>query len=180
MRNSRAAIRYAKAVLNSSIDLNKADNVNSDMQLIASTIGENVDLQVLLNNPVIKNEAKKVAILSLFDKKIDELTRSLINLLIKNKRLPLLAEVAKQYTVIYYEYKGRQVAKVTTAVPLNASLEQKVLEKAEKLTGKKISLESYIDPKLLGGFILRVGDRQFDASILGKMNNLRREFETKH
>jgi len=178
MIGSRAAIRYAKAILNLSLYLKKADTINNDMQLIASTVEENTELQLLLNSPVIKSEAKKSALIAIFDKKIDDTSLSLINLLIENKRLPLLPEVAKQYTLLYDEHKGSQIAEVTTAIPLTDDLEEKVLTKVKEITGKKVSLENIIDPTIIGGFILRVGDKQFDASILGKMNSLRRTFET--
>ena len=177
MIGSRAAIRYAKAILNLSLDLEKADIVNDDMQLIASSIEENNELQLLLDSPVIRAEAKKSTLVAIFDKKIDNTSVSLINLLVENKRLPLLPEVAKQYTILYDQHKGSQVAEVTTAIPLTADLEEKALAKIKEITGKKVSLENIIDPTIIGGFILRVGDKQFDASILGKMNNLRRTFD---
>ena len=177
MIGSRAAIRYAKAILSLSLDLKKADTVNSDMQLIASTIEENNEFQLLLDSPVIRAEAKKLTLAAIFDKKIDNTSVGLINLLVENKRLPLLPEVAKQYTLLYDQHKGSQVAEVTTAIPLTANLEEKALAKIKEITGKKVNLENIIDPTIIGGFILRVGDKQFDASILGKMNNLRRTFE---
>jgi len=177
MIGSRAAIRYAKAILSLSLDLKKADTINIDMQLIASTIEESNELQLVLNSPVIKSEAKKSALIAIFDKKIDKTSLDLINLLVENKRLPLLPEVAKQYTLLYEQHKGSQVAEVITAIPLTGNLEEKVLAKVEEITGKKVTIENSVDPSIIGGFILRVGDKQFDASILGKMNNLRRTFE---
>ena len=86
-------------------------------------------------------------------------------------------EVAKQYTILYDHYKGTEIAKVTTAVPLTDTLKSKVLAKVKSIIGKDVHLENIVDPNIIGGFILKVGDKQFDASILGKMNNLRREFE---
>ena len=177
MIGSRAAIRYAKAILSLSFDLKKADKINDDMLLVYSTIEENEDLQMMLDSPVIKTEAKRSALSAIFDKKIEKLSQDLIGLLIENKRLPLLTEVAKQYLILFDQHKGIQVAEVTTAIPLTKSLEEKVLAKVKELTGKKATLENIIDPDIIGGFILCVGDKQFDASILGKMNNLRREFE---
>ncbi len=177
MIGSRAAIRYAKALLSLSLDLKKADQVNDDMQLIASTIEESGELQLMLDSPVINTETKSLTLSSIFVKKIDKLSFNLINLLIENKRLPILQEVAGQYTVLFDEHNGAQNAEVTTAVPLTDVLEEKVLVKVKELTGKKVSLENIVDPAIIGGFILRIGDKQFDASILGKMNNLRRAFE---
>ncbi len=178
MIGSRAAIRYAKAILSLSLDLKKEAIVNDDMQLIASTIEENTDLQLMLLSPVIKAEQKKSILIAIFDKKTDAISLKLINLLVENKRLSLLPEVAKQYTILYDQHKGSQIAEVTTAVSLTDDLEKKVLAKVKEITGKNVALKNTIDPTIIGGFILRVGDKQFDASILGKMNSLRREFET--
>ena len=177
MNESRVAIRYAKAILSLSLDSKKADIIDADMQLIASTVEENRDLQLILNSPIIKSEKKKSILIDIFNKKIDADSLKLINLLVENKRLALLSEVAKQYMLIYDQHKGNQVAKVTTAIPLTTDLEKIVLAKVKEITGKNVTLENNVDPTIIGGFILRVGDKQFDASILGKMNNLRREFE---
>jgi len=97
--------------------------------------------------------------------------------LIENKRLAILEDVAKQYTVIYDFHKGTQVALVTSAIPLTDTLKEKILEKVKSIVGKKVTIENIIDPSIIGGFILRVGDKQFDASISGEMNDLRREFD---
>ncbi len=174
MRESRAAIRYAKAVLSLSLDLKQADKVNEDMLLMYSTIDGSKELQSLLKSPVVKSNVKKSALLAIFSN-IDKTSQSLINQLIDNKRLSLLSEVAKQYTILFDLSKGSEIAKVITAVPLTKELEQKILAKVKEITGKNVTLENTIDPTIIGGFILRVGDKQFDASISGKMNNLRRE-----
>lgn len=177
MRETRAALRYAKAVLNLAIDLKKEDQVNDNMQLIAATIKDSKDLQIMLGSPVIKADQKKESLLLIFGKNINNISQGLIGQLVDNKRLAILEEVASQYSIIYDHYKGTQIAKVTTAVPLTETLKEKVLTKVMELVGKKVSLENVVDPSIIGGFILKVGDKQYDASIQGKMNNLRREFE---
>jgi F-type H+-transporting ATPase subunit delta len=177
MRHTRASIRYAKAVLNLALELKKADRVNEDMLLISSTIEENKELQILLSSPIFKTKVKRETLSDIFEKKINEISLGLIYQLIENKRLAILQEVAKQYTIIYDFHKGTQIAKVTTATPITADLREKVLAKVTKITGKKIKLENIIDPSIIGGFILRVGDKQYDSSISGKFNNLRREFD---
>ena len=72
--------------------------------------------------------------------------------------------------------KGEEVAYVTTAVPLTSDLEKKILETVTKATGSKVTLENKIDESIIGGFVLRVGDTQYDASIANKLNGLKREF----
>ena len=175
MKGTRAAIRYAKALLNLAIDTNKTDELNQDMLSISSTIEETKDLQIMLNSPVIKASAKKDTLLAIFSD-LTNISKGLIDQLVENKRLAILENIAKQYTIIYDHYKGTQVAKVTSAIPLTDELKEKVLDKVKDIIGKKVTLENIIDPSILGGFILKVGDKQYDASISGKMNNLRREF----
>ena len=176
MKGTRAAIRYAKALLNLAIDTNKADEINQDMLNISSTIEGTKDLDIMLHSPIVKASVKKDTLLAIFSD-LHNVSKGLINLLIENKRLAILENIAKQYTIIYDHYKGTQVAKVTSAVPLTDELKEKVLDKVKEIIGKKVTLENIIDPSIVGGFILKVGDKQYDASISGKMNNLRREFD---
>jgi len=177
MKGTRAALRYAKAMLNLAIDLDKADEVNENMQLISATIEETKDLQIMLKSPIIKALVKKEALNTIFDASVNNISKGLIKQLVDNKRLAILNDVAKRYTIIYDHHKGTQIAKVTSAVPLTDELKDKILVKIKEIVGKKITIENVIDPSILGGFVLRVGDKQFDASISGKLNNLRREFD---
>ncbi len=73
-----------------------------------------------------------------------------------------------------------QVAKVTTAIPLTKEVEKEVLAKIVDLTGDKANLENEVNPSILGGFILRVGDVQYDASISNYLNELKKEFDNSH
>jgi len=175
MAGARAAIRYAKAILSLATDQKSAEAVNSDMKLIANTIAESKDLSDMLQSPVVKSSDKKAVLLEVF-KGSNKMTANLIDTLISNKRLMLLNDVASSYNHLYDELKGTQVAKVTTAVPLTDELRIKVLAKVKELTGKDAEVENIIDEDILGGFILRVGDIQYNASIANKLNTLKREF----
>ena len=88
----------------------------------------------------------------------------------------MLQEVAYKYIILHEKLKGEEVAYVTTAVPLTSDLEKKILDTVNKATGNKVTLESKIDESIIGGFVLRVGDTQYDASIANKLNGLKREF----
>jgi len=178
MNGSRAAIRYAKAILSFALEQQKEVEVNNDMLLVANTIQDSKELQLLLSSPILKTELKKSALKEIFASKTSALTIGLINLLIDNKRLPILGEVAKKYNVIYDSLKGIEVAKVTTAIPLTEELNQQVLQKVIEITGKQASIESIINPDIIGGFILRVGDIQYDASVANKLQVLKRQFES--
>ena len=175
MSGTRAAIRYAKAVLALAQDQNAAEAVNNDMSLIANTVNGSKELQDVLSSPVISAEVKKSALLAVFPNTTKN-TLDLINTLITNNRLDIIGAVASKYVVIYNESIGNQTATVTTAVELSGDLETKVLQKVKELTGKAVTVKNIVDETILGGFILRVGDIQYDASIANKLNKLKREF----
>ena len=103
-------------------------------------------------------------------------TGELFSLLGSNKRIGMLGEVARQFVHLYEQMQGQDVARVVTAVPLTAELEKKILEKLKQITGKEVTVENEVDPSLIGGFILRVGDLEYNASIASKLANLKREF----
>ncbi len=175
MNESRAAIRYAKATLDFAIEKKAAEAVEKDMRSIASSIADNSELQSLLGSPIVKGEIKKNALQEIF-KGSNEITMGLIGTLTDNKRIGMLQEVALKYIILYEQLKGEDVAFVTTAVPLTAALEKKVLAEVTKITGNKVTIENKVDESIIGGFVLRIGDLQYDASVANKLNGLKREF----
>lgn len=175
MSDSRAASRYAKAILDLAVEQKAADKVEVNMRTILDTIKNSTELQQMLSSPVVKGDAKNNALKSLF-KGSEQITLGLLDVLSSNKRQNLLNEVALKYIAQYEALKGEDVAVVTSAVPLTKELEQKILSQVTSLTGKKVTLENKIDETLLGGFVLRVGDLQYDASVANKLNTLKREF----
>ncbi|TXD83991.1 ATP synthase F1 subunit delta [Subsaximicrobium wynnwilliamsii] len=175
MAGERAAIRYAKALLSLSEEKNASEDINKDMALMAETISKSKDLRFVLESPVLQSSKKQGAILAIF-KDANALTVNLVDILNTNKRIPILGEVASQYMRLYDELKGIQVATVTTAVALDDVMRAKVLAKVKELTGKQAEVTNKIDESILGGFILRVGDTQYDASVANKLNKLKREF----
>lgn len=177
MKGTRAALRYARATLNLAKDRNLAKEVNDDMILIRDTIEENSDLEVMLKSPIIKSKVKKSVLRDIFEKKVNGITLGVIDLLIENKRLNLLPLVAKEYIVIYDFMQGIEVALVTTAVPLTKSLEKAILERVHESIDKEVSLINVIDPSIIGGFILRVGDKQYDSSVAYRLEDLLSQFE---
>ena len=180
MKDARAAIRYAKAILNLAKDSKEETVVNDDMLFISATISENDEFEVMLRSPIVKSTDKIKVLNALFDGKVNNITLGLFHLLQDNKRIAMLHSIAKQYAIIYNFDKHMQVAKVTTAVPLTKEIEVKILEKIVALTGKKANLENVINESILGGFILRVGDIQYDASISNYLNELKKEFDNSH
>jgi F-type H+-transporting ATPase subunit delta len=173
--NTRAAIRYAKAVWSLASEQNKIEETNTDMKAIATVLSENPSLEAMLVNPVIQN-TEKVSILKEIFKFDNKISLNLIGLLSNNKRLFLLDAITAEFNKLYMISKEEQVAQVTTATPLSDALKKQVLEKVKEITGKDASVENIINPDIIGGFILRIGDTQYDASVKNKLNVLKRNF----
>jgi F-type H+-transporting ATPase subunit delta len=177
MIGTRAALRYARAILNLAKEKGLSKEVNDDMILIRDTIEENNDLEVMLKSPIVKSEIKRSVLKGIFEKKVNAITLGLINLLIENKRLNLLPLVAKEFIVIYDFMKGIEVAQVTTAVPLTRELEKALLERINESTDTEVSLVNVVDPSIIGGFVLRLGDKEYDSSVAYRLNDLLSQFE---
>jgi len=174
MASTRAAIRYAKAILDLANSKGVAEAVNNDMKLIASTIESNLELSTFIQNPTTKVEVKESALLEVFAD-VNGVTKGLFHLLFENKRFEILNAIATEYSKVFDEGNGIEVAKVTTAIPMDTALEAKVLAKIATLSDKKITIENIVDPAIIGGFILRIGDQQYNASVANRLQVLKRE-----
>lgn len=174
MASTRAAIRYAKAILDLANSKGVAEAVNNDMKSIASTIEGNLELSTFIQNPTTKVEVKESALLEVFAN-VNGVTKGLFHLLFENKRFEILNAIAVEYSRVFDESNGIEVAKVTTAIPMDAALEAKVLAKVSTLSDKKITIENIVDPSIIGGFILRIGDQQYNASVANRLQVLKRE-----
>ncbi len=174
MSSTRAAIRYAKAILEIASSKNAANEVSNDMFLISSTIKENLELDTFIQNPTIKVEVKENALLEVFAN-TNGVTKSLFHLLFENKRFEILGAIASEYNKLFAEMNGVEVAKVTTAIPMDADLEAKVKAKIATFSDKKVTIENTVDASIIGGFILRIGDKQYNASIASRLQVLKRE-----
>jgi F-type H+-transporting ATPase subunit delta len=174
MSGIRAAIRYAKAILEIADSKGVASEVSADMTLIATTITGNSELTHFIQNPLIKTDTKKNVVLEVFAS-VNPVTQSLFHLLLENKRFEILAAIAVEYNNLFDVMNGVEIAKVTTAFPMDAALEAKVLAKIATFSDKKVTIENTIDASIIGGFILRIGDKQYNASVANRLHVLKRE-----
>lgn len=172
---SRAAIRYAKAILDQGQVQGAVEAIQTDLQLIGSTIASNSELADFLANPTVKDENKLNALIQIFAQATGEV-KNLFKLLHENKRFEILPAITVEFGRLYDELKGVQKVVVTTAVALTSDMEAQVLSKIKSLTPKTIAIENVIDQSIIGGFIIRIGDQQYNASIASRLQNLKREF----
>ncbi len=176
MAQTKVGSRYAKAFLGLVAEKGKLDVAIKDMELVHKTISENRDLAVLLKSPVV-NTDKKVSILtSIFKKQVSDVTMLYLELITKNRREGVLAEITEAFIAQYKTMKGITTAVVSSAAMLSDTAKKRIEELVQKEVGGTVELSTEVNPELIGGFVLRIGDQQLDTSILSKISELKQEF----
>ena len=172
--STRAAIRYARAILDIAHDKGVATAVSNDMATIATTITGNTELHSFIIDPTTRVEVKNNAISEIFAD-VNGVTKNLFQLLLENKRFEILSGIATEHNKQFEEMNGMETATVTTAIAMDAELEAKVLSKILTFSNKKVNITNIVDPAIIGGFILRIGDQQYNASVANRLQVLKRE-----
>jgi F-type H+-transporting ATPase subunit delta len=174
MRGTIVASRYAKSLLELSIEKNNLDKINEDMVQLSEVCEESKDLTNLLSNPVVNSDKKNDVFDKLFKGKMDNLSLSFIHLITKNKRENILPNIAYSFTELYKNYKRILDVELISATPLEESTKSKIIDKVKaKYNGFSIHLIEEINPSLIGGFIVKIKDMQIDASISSQITNLK-------
>ncbi|MFT4524260.1 MAG: F-type H+-transporting ATPase subunit delta [Granulosicoccus sp.] len=177
MAESKVAKRYAKSLLGLATELNQQDVAFADMNLLASTIDDSHDLANLLSSPVVRPDLKQSIMSKIFGNQFSELTTKFINLIIDKGRESQLRYIASNYVAQYKKGKDINTATVRTASKLLPDALAKIEALVKEQTGGTVELKEIVDPELIGGFVLRIGDKQLDTSILSELKDLRGEFD---
>jgi F-type H+-transporting ATPase subunit delta len=171
---SRAGKRYAKAIIELAQEEKAVDKVLKDFNSIDSTISNNKNLKRLLTSPLIEVSKKESILLEVFSAS-EPLVKKLIKTLAVNNRIELLQQVAQEFIELYNSIHHIQSATVVTAVEMTKDVEDKIQKKIKEITGYTADLTNEVDESILGGFILRLKDLQFDASVSGSLNRFKRQ-----
>jgi F-type H+-transporting ATPase subunit delta len=177
MAESRVAARYVKSLLGLAVERGVIEEVHKDMLLFSSVCSQNRAFTVMLRSPVIRHEKKRAILEGIFKGKVNVLTMSIIDIITRKNREPILPAIAIEFHNAYNEYKGIGQAYLTTTIPMDAELRKSIETVVRKLSDKKqVEIEEKVDKDLIGGFILNVGDRQIDASIRSKLSRMKVKF----
>jgi F-type H+-transporting ATPase subunit delta len=177
MSDIRVASRYAKSLIELANEKGVLEQVHQDMRLLSKVVSENRGFELLLSNPVIKSDKKLNVINSVFTGKVQPMTLMFFNIVAKKNRESVLPFIASEFEKQYNELKGIQKVSVTSAMPLAPALRDTLGRQLAAETGKTIQLEERVDPSLIGGFVLRVGDKQIDSSVKNSLRKLRNDFK---
>jgi F-type H+-transporting ATPase subunit delta len=177
MADIRAASRYVRSLLQLAVEQKALDAVHQDMLTFSQIVKSNRDFLLMLRNPIVKHDKKRDILEKLFKGKFHGLTMAIFDIITKKNREPLLPSIAEEFHNAYNEYKGVGKATIITAVPLDAKMRGDFEKLAVQYSDKdKVELLEKVDPEMIGGFVLNVGDRQVDASIKNKLKALTVKF----
>ena len=177
MSEIKVAGRYAKSLIDLAVENNGLAESYNDMVLFEKVVDETPELEAILKNPIVPLD-KKIGILNgIFTDKVGKLTLTFFKTVVNKGRSAILFATAKQFIKQYNEIKGIVTADVTSATALGAEAKAQIVEIVKnELGANEVIINERIDEKLIGGFILKVGDKQFDASIASGLNKLKKEF----
>lgn len=176
-RDTVVAKRYAKALFEVAASQQVVAEVEAELKLIASTLEQNADVQKFLSLPSIDPDKKVAVVKAAFGDSISALVLNTIEILISRRRQDNIAGVYDAYTKIAGDSLGQAHATVYSAKQLNDEELANVAAQFGQVTGKKIIAQQIVDPSLLGGVQVRIGDRLYDGSLSGKLDRLQKSFK---
>ena len=178
MHNPRLASRYAKSLMDLSIEKGQLENVYTDMLWLKGVTQSSREFVSLLRSPIIKGDKKTKILDAVAGNHISGLTNAFIHLLISKAREGNLPEIITSFIDQYKEYKDIHIVKLTTAAPISEPTRDAIVKQVKLSSGyDKIELEESVDHDLIGGFVLQIGDQLVDASVAYDLKTISRQFE---
>ena len=179
MSEIQVASRYAKSLIDLAEEQNALEKVRTDMEFFLRTLRENPTLKAVLKNPILGPDKKSGILTQLFATRLHPMIMTFFGIVVRKGRSEVLFETAKEFINAYNIRKNIVKATVTTAAPLSEENKKQVEDVIKESTKGEIILTAKVDPTLIGGFVLKVGDKQFDTSISTQLNKLKKEFSQK-
>ncbi len=177
MRDRKVAVRYAGALLASA----KADGVLNDVAesfaALLDILNANKDLGIFLHSPQVRTQEKKELLNKVFNGNIESVLLNFFYLLIDKKRVESLQDIGEEFAALVEKDQGVIRARVVTAIELPADLAELLQGKLAKLTGARIILENKVDPAVVAGVCVTMGDQILDGTVRSNLDVLRKNME---
>jgi len=178
MSANRISARYAKSLMDLAIERNELEAVKADVDRFNKAL-ESRDLYLLLKSPIINASKKTEVIHTIFDNRLGKTMLAFLDIIIRKGREMYMPEIAKEFLFRYKTHNKISTVVITTASEPGdaflADIQKKLL--SSQITMDKLDLVTKVDPSLIGGFIIEVEDKLYDASIAHKLDSFRQEFE---
>lgn len=171
------AKRYAEALFEVANNKKSLDQIEEDLQLIVDVFENTSELTAFLHHPKIDDKTKKAIIDQAFDGKLNEMTKNLLYLLIDNNRTEYIGDIKKEFVKLANIARNIVDVEAITAIELDKDSQDKVSKTLKDKLGKSVRLKSFVDPSLLGGIVIKIGDRVYDGSINKQLKVLKRSLK---
>ncbi|WP_420139275.1 F0F1 ATP synthase subunit delta [Sphingomonas sp.] len=165
--------RYATALFELARDNGKLDQVGTSLRALRQALTDSADLKRLVASPLIsRSDAAKAVSALTGPLGLDPLTANFLGVLAHNRRLGVLGAIIRDFTTLSARHRGETSAQVITAHPLDSGQMAALTARLKSMVGSEVAVDATVDPKILGGLIVRLGSRQIDGSIRTKLNAL--------
>jgi F-type H+-transporting ATPase subunit delta len=179
MNDSKISVRYAKALFQAADEAKLLSQVMQDMQIIMVTYNL-ADFRAVLDSPVVKTSDKKKVADQLFSSRLSSLSMGFINLMLSNKRESYLPHIARNFASLYKENQGIRSAEIIVSGPIDKAQTEQFRLLLKEVYHAEIELKETVKPDILGGFILRIDDEQFDASVASSLAKIKKQLLESH
>lgn len=173
------ASRYAKALLDLAIEKGQLEAVYNDMIQLKDVCENSREFVTFLNSPIIKSDKKNAVIKAVFDGKLSAITLGFLMIVASKRRESVIPEMANEFIEQYREHKNILTAVITSAKGLDAATKKQALDLVKAQLNGEVELVEKVDASIIGGFVLRVGDKQLDKSVSRQLSNLKKELTNK-
>ena len=170
---SDIAEKYAVALLKVAQEQKTVDAIGTEIQAIQKAVETEPDLKATLEHPRVKAGEKLEALKRSLNKKLSSTMENFLMLLLMKKRIKQLKAVADHYERLSYELKGKAIARVLTAMALNAAQKTALTQKLSQMFGMTVELKEEVKPGLIGGMMIYLGDQRMDGSVLGQLERMK-------
>jgi F-type H+-transporting ATPase subunit delta len=178
MNNPRLAQRYAKGLIDLTTELDQLTLVHDDIMLLNLVCIKSREFVLMLKSPVISADKKYKIIQAVISNKISKTTQTFIKLLSSKNRESNLPDIMTAFIEQYNKIKGIHKVKLTTATPVSDEIKNSFINKIESTASiNNIELESVVNEKIIGGFVLEMEGKLIDASILRDLNDVKKQFQ---
>lgn len=164
---------YARALLRLAVDRDEADEIEAELAELAAMVAANPEVEAYLISPLVDDETRVAALDRALRERVGELVVNTVQVMNRKGRLGLLPALAEAYRLENEQRRGEVDVEVTTAVALSDKLRRRIAVAASRFAGRTARLVETVDPKLLGGLVLRIGDRKIDGSLARQLHAAR-------